>query len=142
MNYTIICLMLSSCFLFGIGEAKETSEGFEKTSFFQMKTISDTSIEDLILSKIHNLYEVKRKEKYIDSITNHKHGISLLILKKPSAKKQYYIVQAGYDSKIRFEPYYTFYVFRNALEVKYYDTQTDSLMSIDEWRKRSKQLSH
>lgn len=97
----------------------------------------DTTIEDKILDKVYKLPEVREKELFIDSMTNHKSGISLIIYKKPTPKESYYWVQAGYDNKIRFEPYLNFYVFKKNLEIKYYDPSNGHVLTLDEWRSKA-----
>ena len=92
------------------------------------------SIKDVILNKIENLPEVKRANHFIDSFSNHKHGISFRITDSPDLAKNFYSVQAGYNGEFRYENYFTFYVDPQDLTVKYYDVLSDSLISLAEWR--------
>ncbi len=120
-------------------EISEASKKNIKNCF--PKISNDTTkknIEDIILDKIYNIPEVRKKEHFIDSLTNHKHGISMMILKRPTTKEPYYAVQVGYDNKIRFETYYTFYVYRKNLVIKFYDTIPGEVITLEEWRKRNR----
>jgi hypothetical protein len=97
--------------------------------------LKNSSVENAILDKIHNLPEVKAKQHFIDSLTNHKSGISMIILKTPSNSKPYYWIQVGYDNSIRFEPYYNFYVYRKGLVINFFDPMTNRILNLEEWRK-------
>jgi hypothetical protein len=106
-----------------------------------LKMTNDTTIknlDDIVLNKIYKIPEVRKKDHFVDSITNHKHGISMIIVQRPNAKEPYYVVQVGYNNKIRFEPYYTFYVYKKNLVIKFYDTIQNEIITLEEWRKRSK----
>jgi hypothetical protein len=105
-----------------------------------LEMANDTAIknlDDIILDKIYRIPEVKKKDHFIDSITNHKHGISMIIAQKPDAKEPYYVVQVGYNNKLRYETYYTFYVYKKNLIVKFYDTVTGEIISFKEWREKN-----
>ena len=43
----------------------------------------DTVVENKILERLFNLPEVKLSDHFIDSITNHRHGISMRIVHRP-----------------------------------------------------------
>ena len=96
----------------------------------------DTTVEDRVIDRVYNLPEVRAKDSFIDSITKHKNGISLIIFKYPTKINPYYWVQAGYDNKLRFEPYYNFYVYKENLEVKFYDTITGDILTLEQWRNK------
>jgi len=79
-------------------------------------------VEERITDKIFALPEVKEKGKFIDSLTHHKNGVSIMIYVKPSAKAPYYWVKVGYDGEVKFETYYNSYVYRKGLVIKFLDT--------------------
>jgi hypothetical protein len=104
------------------------------------KLIGDTTNkneEEVVLEKVYKIPEVKKKDHFIDSLTNHKHGISMIILERPNENKLYYVVQVGYNNEIRFEPYYTFYVYKKNFTVKFYDPIPGEIITLKEWRKRN-----
>lgn len=102
----------------------------------------DLSIEDSILDEIYSFPEVTAKEIFIDSLTNHKNGISMIILKRPSEKEPYYWVQVGYDNAIRFEAYFNFYVYTKGLEIRFFDPIRNKILSLKEWRKEKSKCVH
>lgn len=97
--------------------------------------VEDTILENKILNKIFNLPEVQAKQKFIDSLTNHKSGVSVIIFKTPTQDSPYYWIQVGYNNSFRFDPYYNFYVYpQKGLEIKFLNTMNDSVISLKEWR--------
>ena len=94
--------------------------------------------EDRIIAKIFTLQEVKIENKYIDSLSGHKSGISIMIIKRPDAKCKYFWVQAGLNNNVRYEPYYNFYVYKSHLEVKFFDPMSNEILSLEQWRGRLK----
>src|SRR5579863_200107 len=85
---------------------------------YRLVMIYDTTEENMVLDKIYNILEVRVKDHFIDSLSNDKRGISMIIIKRPTTIEPYYIVQAGYNNEIRFEPQYTFYVYIRNLIIK------------------------
>lgn len=103
------------------------------------RTIGDTAIkseENLIMEKIYKLPEVRERDHFIDSMTNHKHGISMIILQRPNKSNPYYIVQVGYNNEIRFETNFTFYVYKKNDAIKFYDTESGKVITLNEWRNK------
>src|ERR1700753_164550 len=85
---------------------------------------NDTVVENKILEKLFNLPEVKMSNRFIDSITNHRHGISMRIVQRPDKSNRYFLVDAGYDNGERFENYYNFYVLPEKMIIKVLDSDT------------------
>lgn len=103
--------------------------------------VNGTQQEDKILDAIRKLPEVIEREKYLDSLTNHKGHISVMVVSKPSKSQPYYWVKVGYDNELRFETYYNFYVYnagKGNLEIKYYDVVSGKAITLKEWRKSRK----
>jgi|ERR1700694_250681 len=99
--------------------------------------VDSTLQEDKVLDAIRKLPEVIVREKYLDSLTNHKGRISVMVVSKPQKTQSYYWVKVGYDNELRFETYYNFYVYSVAgnLEIKYYDVISGKPISLKEWRR-------
>ena len=91
--------------------------------------------EKKILDRISLLPEFKKSNKYIDSLTDHKHGLSSMIF-KPQKGEKYYYVKVGYSSPERFETYYNFYVDSTTLAINIDDAVEADIVPIAEWRKR------
>jgi len=60
--------------------------------------------------------------------------VSIIINKRPDKTFLYYWFQVGVDNGLRFQPVYNFYVNKRNLEIKYYNTFDDSIVSLKEWR--------
>ena len=95
---------------------------------------ADTVLEDKITSALMKLSFVIKSDKYIDSFSNHKHGIAFM-LDKPEAPETDIPVQAGYNGNDRFETYYRFFVNSKTMEIKVYDVADDKKLTIKEYLK-------
>ena len=97
-------------------------------------TFKDTTLEDKITAALLKLSFVKKSDKYIDSISNHTHGIAFM-LDEPAKDETDIPVQAGYNGKERFETYYRFFVNPKTLEIKVYDVVEDKKLTLKEYLK-------
>ena len=97
-------------------------------------TFKDTSLKDKITAALRKLSFVKTSDKYIDSISNHKHGIAFM-LDEPAKDETDIPVQAGYNGAERFETYYRFFVNPKTLEIKVYDVVEDKKLTLKEYLK-------
>lgn len=95
----------------------------------------DDSILFKIEDEILKLPEVQRKQTLIDSVSHHKHGISMMVLKKPGKTRKYYWIAVGYNSEIRFETMFNFYVWPTPIIIKYLDTGNGKVITLAQWRK-------
>ena len=77
---------------------------------------------------------VKKANAYIDSFSNHQHGIAFMMDSLGKGEKDIY-VQAGYNGEMRFETYYQFYVDPVTLEIKVYDVAEDIKIPLKEYLK-------
>lgn len=85
-------------------------------------------------NEILKLPEVIIKNKMIDSLSNHKHGVSLLSDTTIDGIK-YYEIKAGYNSDLRYETYYNFYVEKgNCKNIKIFEPIGGDLISLEKWR--------
>ena len=91
--------------------------------------------ESQILDKIAALPEFKKSNAYLDSLTDHKHGLASMIFKPTKDEKDYY-VRVGYNGDQRFETYYNFYVDSSTLDIKIADPLSADIISLAEFRKR------
>ena len=97
-------------------------------------SFKDTSLQDKITAALLKLPFVKKSDKYIDSISNHKHGIAFM-LDEPAKDETDIPVQAGYNGAERFETYYRFFVNPKTLEIKVYDVVEGKKLSLKEYLK-------
>ena len=104
------------------------------TAAAYIHTFADTALEDKITAALRKLSFVKKSDKYIDSLSNHKHGIAFL-LEEPGKDETDIPVQAGYNGNERFETYYRFFVNPKTLEIKVYDVVEDKKLTLKEYLK-------
>ena len=97
-------------------------------------TFTDTVLENKITTALLKLPFVKKSDQYIDSFSNHKHGIAFL-LDKPEDNETDIPVQAGYNGEERFETYYRFFVNPTTMEIKVYDVAADKKLTVKEYIK-------
>lgn len=107
--------------------------------FAQSKKKSATlpcGTEEQAVDALSKLPEVKARDRFIDSLTNHKHGISMINYDQGHTPSlTYYEINVGYSSDIRFENYYTFRVSKKDCSIMVEDIE-DGWISLREWRKR------
>ena len=80
--------------------------------------------------------EVKKQERFIDSLTNHKHGLTMIDYDEGiDSSKPYYEINVGYSSDIRFENFFTFQVNKNDCSIWIYDNE-NGIIPFKEDKKR------
>lgn len=94
----------------------------------------DTALKERITNALMKLPFVIKSDRYIDSISNHQHGMAFMMdnTATPGADVD---VQAGYNSSERFETYYRFFVNPKTLEIKVYDVVEDKKLTLKEYLK-------
>ena len=95
---------------------------------------ADTILENKIIDKLMKLSFVKKSDKYIDSFSNHQHGIAFMVDSLHPGETEIF-VRAGYNGDERFETYYQFYVDPHSLEIKVYDPANDAKLTVKEFIK-------
>jgi hypothetical protein len=97
----------------------------------------DTMLENRVYKAILELPEIKSYSHKLDSLSKGKQRMTALIKSTPSKEEPYYWVQIGANNGDRLIVEYNFYIYPNEnLEVKYYDTINEEIISLNEWRKR------
>ena len=142
MRYYLLIIILCSCLISCSNKSnKETvarSAGQIKTNIDKDTAIvsADTVQESIALDSVNKIDEVRELSKFIDSVSNHKRGVTMLTLHRPDKQKRYFWIQVGYNNGIRFQAYYNFYVYAKDYEIKFLNTvKNDSLMSLADWRR-------
>jgi len=97
-------------------------------------TFADTALQDKITEALMKLPFVIKSNKYIDSFSNHQHGIAFM-MDEPKENEPDISVQAGYNGGERFETYYRFFVNPKTMEIKVYDPVEDKKLTIKEYLK-------
>ena len=86
---------------------------------------------------ILNLEEVIEKRRLLDSLFNTQKGISLITDSTEIDKIPFYKIEVGYNSEIRYETYYTFYVEKgNCDNVKVINIDGE-IIDINKWREKN-----
>lgn len=100
-------------------------------------TFTDTALESKITAALMKLSFIQKSNRYIDSFSNHKHGIAFL-MDKADGNDPDISVQAGYNGDERFETYYRLFVNPQTLEIKVYDAAGDKKLTLKEFQKTLK----
>ncbi|MBL7702180.1 MAG: hypothetical protein JNM14_08015 [Ferruginibacter sp.] len=93
-------------------------------------TFSDTALETRITEALMKLPFVKKSDAYIDSFSNHTHGIAFMMEEQ---KENEVSVRAGYNGGERFETYYHFIVDPKTMDIKVYDPVEDKTLTLKEY---------
>jgi hypothetical protein len=128
--YFALFVFVTSC-----GHKKDKQQGTGADSVqVENTTLSKQFIHDTLLT----IMQVKKSDAYIDSLTNHKQGISFMIGKPQQGKESLgYQVQAGYNSDVHFETYYFFYINPANKEIKVLDQTSGNILPLQEWQKQN-----
>lgn len=104
------------------------------SSMTYIHSFSDTALETKITAKLMKLPFVIKANAYIDSFSEHRHGIAFMV-NKPEQGDTDLSVQAGYNGDQRFETYFRFYVNPQTLDIKVYDAVKDKRQTVKEYTK-------
>ncbi|EHQ24858.1 hypothetical protein [Mucilaginibacter paludis] len=91
--------------------------------------------EDQVVSLITNLDEVKRKTAEVKKDSKGKRSLVTYVDSPPTGKDPYYWVKVAEDNGGSLVAYYTFAVDGKTHRISYYDVITDSVISLEQWRK-------
>ena len=81
-----------------------------------------------IVSKLKEVIELERYYKV-------KGRKAIVLMQSPNKETPYFWIQVGFSTSYRFEPIYNFYISPKNGSVFFYDTMTDSIIKIEDWRK-------
>ena len=99
-------------------------------------SINNDNVEDKIIHTIFKLTEVKERAKYIEQQTKGKRHLKIWIADTPhSTDQKYYWIKAGEYNGINLVTHFNFYVYPDSMRIMYYDTQSDSELTLNKWRK-------
>lgn len=99
------------------------------------KILSDEKCTlDLIEQKILELPEIKEKNRLIDSLTNHKRGISM----QSDDRDSIYEINVGFNGELRWENFYTFKARKTDCSLEVLSFESNDFISIDKWQHENK----
>ena len=94
----------------------------------------DSALEARITEAIMKLSFIKKADAYIDSFSNHRHGMAFMMDSLEKGQTEIY-VKAGYNGDERFETYYHLYVNPKTLEIHVMDITNDKKLPVKEFLK-------
>jgi len=137
--YSVLLISLAACH--ASPEQKEpvvkdsvTEVAKPDSAMTYIHSFSDTALESKITAKLMKLPFVIKANSYIDSFSEHRHGIAFMV-NKPEQGDTDLSVQAGYNGYQRFETYFRFYVNPQTLDIKVYDAVKDKRLTVKEYTK-------
>ncbi len=137
--YSVLLISLAACH--ASPEQKEpvvkdsvTEVAKPDSAMTYIHSFSDTALESKITAKLMKLPFVIKANSYIDSFSEHRHGIAFMV-NKPEQGDTDLSVQAGYNGDQRFETYFRFYVNPQTLDIKVYDAVKDKRLTVKEYTK-------
>ncbi len=137
--YSVLLISLAACH--ASPEQKEpvvkdsvTEVAKPDSAMTYIHSFSDTALESKITAKLMKLPFVIKANSYIDSFSEHRHGIAFMV-NKPEQGDTELSVQAGYNGDQRFETYFRFYVNPQTLDIKVYDAVKDKRLTVKEYTK-------
>ena len=96
----------------------------------------DTFLQTKIIDTLMKLSFIKESDKYIDSSTNHKHGIAFIM--DTLQNEPFIYIQAGLNGEDRFVTGYQLYVNPRTMEIMVYDAVNDKRLTIKQFEKINK----
>ena len=97
-------------------------------------SFTDTALKQKVTDALMKLPFVMKSDYYIDSFSNHQHGIAFM-MDEPHGNETDVLVKAGYNGGERFETYFRFFVNPTTMEIKVYDPVEDKKLTIKEYLK-------
>jgi len=107
------------------------------------KIARDYYIECKVVDLIFALPEVKAECKYVETASKGKRHLGAFVNQKPTynpkdSRAKYYWIKIWEDNGVCFVTHRHFFVNPKTMNILYLDTSTDSLMSLNVWRKKLK----
>ena len=132
---TICILVILSAFIFG---CNLNSKNQPKQNTPAGSVPYDEKTDSVVQSLIERLPEFKILDARFKKKLDLSHHLTLFTTQRPDSSFKFYWVQAGDDNPDRFEPWYNFYVNLKDSTVLFYDTVSDSILTMQQWRKSGK----
>ncbi|NML37601.1 hypothetical protein HHL17_10400 [Chitinophaga sp. G-6-1-13] len=132
MKYLALILLIC-CISCGNSQRENKTPSADTTGIVGVPACST---EEETLKKIAALPEVKEAQKQIDSISNHTHGVSYITHVDTIDHKYYYKIEVGYESSIRRENYFIFYVEKgDCNNIRVWEPVAGNIVPLEDWRK-------
>ena len=96
---------------------------------------TDSAFEDKVVKTVVKYKKIQALNHFIDSVSRHKHGVSMMFTGRPHDNVSYYYLEVGYDTEGRFITAYSFYIYKEGFIIKSIDPQSMKQISIEKWSK-------
>ena len=126
---SIFCILLA-CHGKNIQSHYKNSHGSSKDGSSNSIVVDCLNVDKArgIVSKLQEVIELERHYK----VRGRK---AIVLMQSPNMDTPYFWIQVGFSTPYRFELIYNFYVSQKNDSVFFYDTMTDSIIRIEDWRK-------
>jgi hypothetical protein len=115
----------------------ETRKNTSSNSIFKPLKTVDTFQQNQQDEKIYKIIGILPEVKKFNKRYNLKEldkKLNIIINERPDKAFPYYWVQVGVSDQYRFQPVYNFYLNKDDFQINYFDTSTDSVITLKKWR--------
>lgn len=117
---------------------QKTSNQIDNIRTPNQKISSQETFETKVVDTLSKLDFIHKKHLFIDSVTNHKHGIAFITDSLIDSNTDVF-VRAGFNGEDRFETHYQFYINPSTMQIKVYDAIEDIQIPLVDYIKKTKQ---
>ena len=129
VHISIFCILFA-CHAKGL-QSRHKSNNDSNKDCRTASVVVDCLEVDKVMGLVGKLQEVRELERDY-KVKGRK---AIVLMQSPKMDTPYFWIQVGFSTVYRFEPLYNFYVSPKKGSVFFYDTMTDSIIRIEDWRK-------
>jgi hypothetical protein len=112
----------------------------EVNSYSDISASKPVKLEEKIIDTIFKLKEVKERAKYVEQQTRGERRLKVWVEDTPNLRDhKYYWIKVGEDNGTNLVTHFNFYVYPDSMRIMYYDITSDSVLTLNKWRKVSGQ---
>jgi hypothetical protein len=132
----LFCFLILAVSCNNLNESNKNRYKSKNDSTFQVlqNSSNDPAFENYVVDTIFSLKEVQEKSKYLDSLTNHSKGVTVIV-NRSDENGGVYEIRVGYNGEERFETYYNFYFDSVSKQISIMDVVSGDKISLDNFRK-------
>jgi hypothetical protein len=102
----------------------------------QRKHLDSLIKDSFVMAQVENLPEYKAlKRQFLKLNHDTSNHFAVLLAARPNSSIRYYSVKLGENNAYRFHTWEQFYVDPKNLTITYYDIISDSVLTLNQWRK-------
>jgi len=119
-----------------VGRVKTAATSSDASTTKADGSIKNKSTEEKIIDAVFGLREVKKRERYIEEQAKGKRRLKVWVADTPNLPaKKYYWIKVGEDNGASLVTHFNFHVYPDSMRILYYDSQSDSELTLSTWRK-------